>query len=483
MMKAYLDPLLDIFRLPAFDSPEMKADYWAREDRSKYAHRKYFLIIAIVTFASIGMLDRVIAGDAAGEMLAIRLATIAILAVIYFRFTGKCSAEQRDRELFVFGITVGISLTVMSLLAPRPAADFYPFLIPATMVFGSALVVPRFSTLARLCICANLIYWPTVPFSQTSMPAIYATIFVMAVTTFSVVVGAFSREKLEREQALYQAQLADAREEAISARDTAIQANHAKSHLLANVSHELRTPMNAILGFSEVMKTEIFGRIEQEQYREYVSDIHFAGTLLQANINDLLDVSRLEVGKMSWSDSWAGLTEIIDRTLATCAPDAEASEIELTQDVDDGNIQIFCDPERTAQILINLVTNAIKFSDAKTRITISSRIDRDATTLSVTDQGCGIKAEHIEQIVEPFRQLDSNSMTTQKGGMGLGLSIVKDLVKKLDGELLIESELGQGTTASVKIPAARIAGTDTSAPRQSNDISQTVEHLRTANAV
>jgi signal transduction histidine kinase len=449
-------PLIDTFRVPAFESEEKEKAYWKQEDKGKLAQRKFFLLMGIFVFATIGILDALTAGDSAIVLMQLRMFAVALLILFYYRFAKENSPERRDKILFMFGLIIAVTMVVMIVIAPLPAADFYPFLISATMVFAGSLVVPRFSTMAKLCIIANLLYWPTVPFSQTSLSAIYMNAFILTVTSFAVTVGAFAREKLEREQAMFQAQLAEAREEAIMSRDTAIQASHAKSHLLANVSHELRTPMNAILGFSEVMKSEIFGRIPQEQYREYVNDIHFAGTLLQANINDLLDVSRLEVDKMGWTDTWSELTEIIDHTVTTCQRDTRNAQVRLTADVDDRNVVIFCDLERTAQILINLVTNAVKFSDAGTEITISAETRKDCTILSVTDQGCGIAPEHIEQIFEPFRQVDSDSLTTQKGGMGLGLSIVQALVKKLDGRLAIDSEVGRGTTVTVEIPAARV---------------------------
>ncbi len=456
-MKDILALFYNRFQSPAFDTPEMEKDYWDWNDQNKFAQRKIFLFLAIITLAMIGFLDVIMARDSAPALLTVRLITVSVLTAIFIRFQSDSTPEQRDWYIFLFGMTAAVSITITTIIAPRPAADFYPFLLSSTMVFGSALVVPRFSTLTRMCIGGNCIYWPTVYFSQTSLAGIYANAFVMTVTTLSVVVGAFAREQLEREQKLFRDRLAETREEAIVARDNAVHANQAKSHLLANVSHELRTPMNAILGFSEMMKHQIFGPIHQEQYREYVKDIHFAGSLLQANINDLLDVSRLEVNKMNWTDEWSPITEIFENTVNTCRRDVTAAKIHLKQDLHDRNIAIHCDPERTAQILINLVTNAVKFSAAGSEITISSSTNDTFTELTVTDQGCGIAPEHIEEIIEPFCQVASNSMTTQKGGMGLGLSIVKGLVEKLEGHLAIESEVGRGTKVSVKIPAHRIA--------------------------
>ncbi len=445
-----------LLRLPAFESVEAEKAYWEWNDKNKLEHRKLFLAMAIVAVAMVGLLDVVAAGDQALFLLKIRGITVFVMTAVFMMFMVASTPGQRDLCIQFFGGTVVVSLITMTVVAPYPAADFYPFLLSAAMVFGSVLVVPKFSTLITMCIGTNCMYWPTVYFSEMSTSAIYVNLCVMIVTTFSVVMGGFVREQLEREQKLNRDKVTEAREEAIAARDTAILANQAKTHLLANVSHELRTPMNAILGFSEVMKNEMLGPIGHEQYREYIHDIHFAGSLLQTNINDLLDLSRLDVEKMHWSNSWARLDEIIERTVSTCKNDIEDKGVLLKPDVCCGDIEIYCDPERTAQTLINLITNAIKFSDRGTTITISSRVRDNYSEFAVSDQGCGISPEDIEQIIEPFRQVDTDAMTAQKGGMGLGLSIVKGLTKKLDGELIIESEVGKGTTVRVRIPSDRM---------------------------
>ena len=456
-MNSAVAQFVNLFRLPAFETPEKEAAFREWDDRNKRAFRIFFLGAAILTFIAVGTLDRPLGGEAAPLLLKIRALTAVVLLTILVIFIRDSRSKHCETLLFLFGITVGISVTAMTVVAPQPAADFYPILISLTMVFGHALVSPRYGTMARLCISANLIYWPTVPFSDTATAAVYANMFIITVTSFSVVIGSFTREKLEREQMLYQVQLATAREDAVESRDAAIRANLAKSHLLANVSHELRTPMNAILGFSELMKHEILGPHAEPKYRDYSHDIHGAGLLLQTSISDLLDVSRLEVNKMSWTEAWTPLAQIIERAMKTCGMDTEAAGIGLAQRLDGDGTLMLCDPERMTQILVNLINNATKFSDPGTTITVSTVGTREHTTLSVTDQGCGIAAEHIERICEPFGQIDSDSQITTKGGMGLGLSIVRGLVQKFEGRMEIESKVGRGTTVSLIIPAARIA--------------------------
>lgn len=456
-MSAGFPSFVDRFRLPVFDTRAQEEAFWSWDDSNRLVFRTVFLAIAIATYGAVGFLDRLAGDEAAPRLLAIRAATIAILVLIVYRYTRGCATPSyRDKLVDAFGMTVGISIIITTLIAPRPAADFYPFLLSATMVFGSSLVVPRFATLAGICIKLNVLYWPTVMFSATSSEALYANTFVMTVTSFAVVVGAYTRETLEREQMLYRERLNVARKEAVSSRDDAIRASLAKSHLLANVSHELRTPMNAILGFSEMMKNEVFGPLDHRKYSGYVRDIHSAGTLLQSNIDDLLDVSRLEVDKMSWDDCWSPLSLIIEKAVQMCSRQADAAGIDLETHMDNDAINIFCDPDRMAQVLINLITNAVKFSGAGTKITVAVTSTDRETILSVTDQGCGIASEDLERICEPFGQVQTDSMTAKKGGMGLGLSIVTGLVEKFEGEMDINSVVGVGTRISLSVPSRRI---------------------------
>lgn len=449
--------LSSMFRMPTFSSPEMEEAFGEWDDKTKLLLRKCFLGVAILTVATVGALDAITAGDATSTMLALRAASCLILSFILYQYTReRHNADARDRLVFCFGMTASASMIISTLIAPSPGADFYPFLLSATMVYAGTLVMPRFKTIALFCLLTNLLYWPTVPFADISFPAICANAFIMTVTTLAVTGGAFNRERLEREQAIFQAELAETRRAAIQSRDEALEANRAKSHLLANVSHELRTPMNAILGFSDVMKRQMFGPLEHAHYLEYAQDIHNAGSLLQSSINDLLDVSRLEVGKMSWTDQWVTLTEMMGMAIKTCQRDADAAHIHLQNDSSDTAAFVFCDPDRMMQILVNLLTNAIKFSDANATVTLACRHAPEQTLISVTDTGCGIAAENIKRIREPFGQVDINTMITQKGGLGLGLSIVQGLLQNFDSELLIDSTVGVGTTVSFAIPDERI---------------------------
>ena len=167
------------------------------------------------------------------------------------------------------------------------------------------------------------IYWPTTAFVQLTPNVYYTNAIVLTITTVSVFFGALVRERLQREHAINEAKLS-------RAMDEALKANKAKIHLLANVSHELRTPLNAIIGFSEMMNNEVFGRIEQKDYRQYVRDIEFSGKLLHSNIDDLLDLSRLEVDKMHWDEEYISIPDMLQSVITTCAPQDDSITLALS---------------------------------------------------------------------------------------------------------------------------------------------------------
>ncbi|HEY6578997.1 MAG TPA: ATP-binding protein, partial [Rhizomicrobium sp.] len=234
------------------------------------------------------------------------------------------------------------------------------------------------------------------------------------------------------------------------------QANRAKSHFLANMSHELRTPLNAIIGFSELM---LSGRMKSDKLQEYARDIMDGGRHLLAVLNNVLDMARIESGKVELEDRVIRLGSVVDHALSVLGGRKAYDRKELRTS-GDGNILVRGDDVRLRQIIINLVSNATKFTGERDFIEI--RIERvaDGVDVVVEDNGEGIPADKLPVVLEPFGQADS-TYARSRGGVGLGLPIVKSLVEMHGGRFTIESEYGRGTIARLHLPQERVVDPDT----------------------
>ncbi|RMD63529.1 MAG: hypothetical protein D6826_04700 [Alphaproteobacteria bacterium] len=233
-------------------------------------------------------------------------------------------------------------------------------------------------------------------------------------------------------------------------------ANRAKSEFLANMSHELRTPLNAIIGFSEIMLGETFGKIGNPKYVEYLRDIHESGTHLLEIINDLLDLSKIEAGKMTLDEAPLDITRLVRNTLRLMSDKAEERGIALSCDMAEDIPPIVADERKVKQVLINLLSNAIKFTSHGGWVKVRVAVDADGRlTISVADNGIGISQQDQKAVLRPFAQADSG-LNRKYEGSGLGLPLAKKIVELHGGTLTLESELTRGTTVTVTFPGSRL---------------------------
>ena len=227
-------------------------------------------------------------------------------------------------------------------------------------------------------------------------------------------------------------------------------ANRHKSEFLANMSHELRTPLNAIIGFSEVLQERMFGEMNEKQ-AEYIDDIHGSGKHLLSLINDILDLSKVEAGRMELDLATFDLPSAIDNALTLIRERAMRHGIELGRDVDPAVSGINADERKFKQILLNLLSNAVKFTPEGGRITVAARpVDR-MVEVSVTDTGIGIAAKDQEAVFEEFRQIGTD-YTKKAEGTGLGLALTRKFVELHGGKIRVTSVVGKGSTFTFTLP-------------------------------
>ncbi len=229
--------------------------------------------------------------------------------------------------------------------------------------------------------------------------------------------------------------------------------NRDKSQFLANVSHELRTPLNAIIGFSEIIKSEVIAMLQERKYHDYINDIHSSGVHLLSLINDILEYSKAEAGKLELEVSEINATKMIQNSMRLLAPRAESAQVILTEALPKEQIILVIDGKKFKQILLNLLSNAVKFTPPNGEVRVSAwrNISDDTYSFEVKDSGIGIAAKDISRAMSPFGQVD-NKLSRKYEGTGLGLPLTKKFVELMGGKFSIQSEVNVGTTVTFTLP-------------------------------
>jgi signal transduction histidine kinase len=275
---------------------------------------------------------------------------------------------------------------------------------------------------------------------------------------------AFASSKLDPDAGLTLLRLIDQKsldEESVPSQ-AELDANAASRRLdfLAKVSHEVRTPLNSVLGFTELMLQERFGPIGNNRYKGYVEDIHQSGLYALSLLNDLLDISKIEAGKFELDFTAVEVPELVEDCVNSLQPLAKRSRIVLRTSLADKLPCIVADPRRLKQILLNLLTNAIKFTKEGGQVIVSGTMVDGELRLRVRDNGVGMTKDEIAFAMQPFHQLDT--APRKQSGTGLGLPVTKALVDANRARLVLTSEPGVGTSADVVFPAERLFTSDLS---------------------
>ena len=243
--------------------------------------------------------------------------------------------------------------------------------------------------------------------------------------------------------------------ELLAAKHAAEKASSAKSDLLAKISHEIRTPLNAIIGFSEVMMEERLGPMSNERYRDYVKDIHASGGHLISLINDLLDLSKIEAGKLELTFDKVSLNDLAQQCVALMQPQANRDRIIIRTSLPPTLPHVMADARSVRQIALNLLSNSIKFTEAGGQVIVSTALNDDGdVALRVRDNGIGMSEADIATALEPFRQIET-TIPGRAGGTGLGLPLTKALAEANRGRFHIRSAPKEGTLVEVAFRAVR----------------------------
>jgi two-component system, cell cycle sensor histidine kinase PleC len=421
---------------------------------------RLFVLSGTVLYALFGVLDGFITPGQPSDLWMIRYGVVcpSLLLILALTYTSYF-ARYTQLILAAAMLVPGGGIIAMTAMAPAPANQLY--------YAGLILVVIYCNSIAHLrCIYATIITsslffcYQAVAVAIAPIPA-YLLInndFFLGTAVVVGIIWSYSQELYLRHNFINTHLLIfeKVRSERLSREAQA--ANHAKSEFLAAMSHELRTPLNAIIGFTEVMKLQIFGPVGSDRYMSYVDDIHNSGAHLLSIINDILDLAKAEANKLTLIEEQFDLCQIIDGCIRMFRDTAASQGVRLGFSMPRERPILRADLRLLRQVLINLVSNAIKFTLTGGSVTLSIQCNDEGCRIKVEDTGIGIAHEDLDKILEPFVQVES-AHSRKHGGTGLGLPLVKRIVELHGGTLELESEIGIGTRMTVSLPPERVLQT------------------------
>ena len=461
--------------LPANSDPRRNLFHFDQEMAEQFAKNRlssYAVIpfLVLIMGAAIGLLGNPYAA-AGWVVLVLLIHTYAMSASRRFLREGlaKGGLYLWKRRFVHRDLAYGLAWAVFPLLIP-PGADAEMAGAIAIIRLAAVIVVLALGALLSapvpaaavastlpiaLCMAAVHLLDPTFLNIIIAISTLTAEILFLYLTSHLYEQNARSLAYRAEKDAIF-AELEQAKAVSDEARRRAEAANMAKSQFLATMSHELRTPLNAILGFSDLMRGEMLGPIGNEAYRSYLDDIHSSGQHLLRIINDILDLSRIEAGKRALREELTSLSEVAREACSLLDLKARQKSITIKEILEEGLAKIVIDEQAMRQVVLNLVSNALKFTPEGGEVTVKvGRTQAGGQYISVRDNGPGIPENELPIVLSAFGQ-GAISIKTAEQGTGLGIPIVQALIHLHGGNFTLRSKLGVGTEAIATLPAKRV---------------------------
>jgi len=444
--------------LLVFKNAEVERDFSAHSFAQSIFFIRIYLLAAVVLYSSFGVLDGLVGAEYREQLWMIRYGFAVPPMLIILGLSYSRNFERHVQPLLAIAMSAGgLGVILMTaVLGPPFNSQYYAGLIMVVIYSGSLLGL-RFSNSLLVTIGLWASYQVVSLYINPIPPKDYiANNFFLGMATG---VGLFCSYILEthiRNNYVAQKIIEQKNHVMKGLLDEAEAANRAKSEFLAVMSHELRTPLNAILGFSEMLRQELMGPLGSPKYLEYSGDIHESGQHLLAIINDILDLAKAESGKLELSESAFDLNTEIETTMRMCQQKASESKVKFEFVPSKSGLHVFADERLIRQVALNLVSNAVKFTPAGGKVIVEVHLARETgATLTVKDTGIGIAAKDIDRVLRPFEQVES-ALSRRHGGTGLGLPYSKRVVEIHGGTLKLSSQVNQGTTVRISLPASRV---------------------------
>jgi signal transduction histidine kinase len=444
--------------LSGFDDPETERRFAVENLQETLPVMRLAVAFGTLLYAAFGVLDFTAFPNDYGKLWLIRYGIVCPILALVLVFSFTEPFRRVAPVLMPTGVCVaGLGIVAMTAIEGVEAIESYYAGVIITMIFCATLSGVRFVAATLVCVLLYAAYFISASLvNPLPHQQLVNNMFFLTVTLAFGIFSAFAQDYYVRRSFITAEALREEKSRAESLLDRARAGSRAKSEFLAVMSHELRTPLNAIIGFSDMMRQQIFGPIGSQRYVAYADDIRKSGEHLLGIIDGILDLSMAESGTLSLRTEPVDLLPLLDEVTSRLREQARGKGVRLRFESGLTELRVMADPRLVRQVGLNLVSNAVKFTQTGGSVAIGVEVDESGDALlRVADSGIGIAAADLDRLDEPFVQAES-AFARGNGGMGLGLPLTRKIMELHGGRLDIASELGVGTRVTARFPSVRV---------------------------